>query len=320
MAAVEPASGESQLGRIAIRGTSDDGSHIVSAGRCPTGGHPLDRSGRSEHAQMTADEIKEILGNTPHMSLAKARQITQFIKKNDVKDILELGFAHGVSTCYMAGALEEKGGGSIVSIDLNLVRELRPNIEELIRRLGYNNIVSYYFEPTSYTWRLMKILEESPTPRFDLCYIDGPHNWFVDGFSFFLSDRLLREGGWIIFDDIDWTYDTSPTLSQTDMVTSMPVDERKTPQIRKVYELLVKTHPAYGDFMIRDDWAYARKTSMMEAAAPVRTRREIVYVTPYSLAKLLARKLYPPVQKAYGPMKSVISRGRNLARRVDPAE
>jgi predicted O-methyltransferase YrrM len=263
---------------------------------------------------MRPDEIKEILGNTPHMSLAKARQITQFIKNNDVKDILELGFLHGVSTCYMAGALEEKGGGSIVSIDLNLVRELRPNIEELVGRLGYNNIVSYHFEPTSYTWRLMKMLEENTTPRFDLCYIDGPHNWFVDGFSFFLADRLLREDGWIIFDDIDWTYNTSPTLSQTDRVKSMPVDERKTPQIRKVYELLVKTSPTYGDFMIRDDWAYAHKTSVVEAA-PVRTRREIVYVTPYSLAKLLTRKLYPPVQKTYGAMKSVISRGRKVARR-----
>jgi predicted O-methyltransferase YrrM len=89
---------------------------------------------------MTADEIKEILGNTPHMSFAKARQIIQFIKNNNVKDILELGFLHGVSTCYMAGTLEEKGGGSIVSIDLNLVREMRPNMEELIGRLGYNRV------------------------------------------------------------------------------------------------------------------------------------------------------------------------------------
>jgi hypothetical protein len=128
------------LGRIAIWGTSDKGSHIASAGRRPTGGHPLDRSGRLEHAQMTADEIKEILGNTPHMSFAKARQIIQFIKNNNVKDILELGFLHGVSTCYMAGTLEEKGGGSIVSIDLNLVREMRPNMEELIGRLGYNRV------------------------------------------------------------------------------------------------------------------------------------------------------------------------------------
>jgi hypothetical protein len=41
---------------------------------------------------MRADEIEEILGDTPHMSLAKARQITEFIKNNDVRDILELGF------------------------------------------------------------------------------------------------------------------------------------------------------------------------------------------------------------------------------------
>jgi hypothetical protein len=92
----------------------------------------------------------------------------------------------------------------------------------------------------------------------------------------------------------------------------MPLDERKTPQIRKVYELLVKTHPAYGDFMIQDDWAYAHKISMVEAA-PVRTRSEIVYVTPYSLSKMLTRKSSD--QNTYGTMKSVISRGRYFARR-----
>jgi hypothetical protein len=51
-------------------------------------------------------------------------------------------------------------------------------------------MVNYYFEPTSYTWRMMKMLEEDEGPRFDLCYLDGAHSWFVDGFAFFLIDRL----------------------------------------------------------------------------------------------------------------------------------
>jgi len=94
------------------------------------------------------------------------------------------------------------------------------------------------------------MLEEDPITRFDFCYVDGAHSWFVDGFAFFLVDRLLMPGGRIIFDDLNWTYVRSPSLKNTEMVINMPQDERETPQVLKVYELLVKTHSSYSDFMI----------------------------------------------------------------------
>lgn len=229
---------------------------------------------------MNTHEIKQIVGNTPHMSLAQANRITEFIRENEIKDILELGFEHGVSTCYMAAALEETGVGSIVTIDLEKARTLTPNIEHLLEKCGYRDMVTYYFEPTSYTWRLMRLLEENSTPRFDFCYIDGAHNWFVDGFAFFLVDGLLRPGGWIIFDDLDWAYATSPILRDSDLVKSMPQDQRVTPQIRKVYDLLVKPHPSYGDFRVQDGWAYAHKISK-SVTGPVQIRKETVYITRY---------------------------------------
>ena len=68
-------------------------------------------------------------------------------------------------------------------------------------------------------------------------------------------------GGLIIFDDIDWTYESSPTLKDAQRVKRMPQDEKSTPQVRKANELLVKPHPAYGAFMEKDGLAYARKTS-----------------------------------------------------------
>lgn len=209
---------------------------------------------------MKPDEIKRIVGDIPHMAPAQAYRITDFIHKNHIRDVLELGFAHGVSTCYIAAALEESGGGSVTTIDVNSARNRSPNIEQLLKACNFRNVVvGWHYEPTSYTWRLMKFLEQNPPPQFDFCYIDGAHNWFVDGLAFFLVDRLLRAGGWIVFDDLDWTYATSPTLHDTDRVKSMPVDERETQQIRKVYELLVKTHPCYADFHVQDGWGYAHK-------------------------------------------------------------
>lgn len=203
--------------------------------------------------------VKELVGDTSHMSLYQANRLTAFMAEHAVQNVLELGFAHGVSTCYMAAALARFGSGSIVTIDLESARQREPNIEELLARVGQSGRVTVYFEPTSYTWRLMKFLEEERRPAFDLCYIDGAHNWFVDGFAFFLVHLLLKPGGWIIFDDLDWTYATSPSLAHTERVRRMPEDERTTPQVRKVYELLVKSHPQYHNFRMENGWAYAQK-------------------------------------------------------------
>jgi predicted O-methyltransferase YrrM len=226
---------------------------------------------------MNFDEISRKVAGIPYMTLAQAKTITAFIEKNRIENILELGFSQGVSTCFMAGALDDLGRGSITTIDLEHTRNATPNIEELLQSLSLMKYVTVCYEPTSYIWRLMKLLEENPAPRFDFSYIDGAHSWFVDGFAFFLVDRLLMPGGWIIFDDLDWTYASSPTLRHTEKVRAMPREEREIPQIRKVYELLVKLHCSYGDFMTKDGWAYARKIHSGVPASFQNVEREIIY-------------------------------------------
>jgi predicted O-methyltransferase YrrM len=203
--------------------------------------------------------VADIVGDTPHMTRAQAERISTFILDHKIKDILELGFRHGVSTAYMAATLAQAGAGRIVTVDLLSAKQNEPNIEELLGRVGHRSRVQIFYEPTSYTWRLMRLLQEDATPRFDLCYLDGAHDWFVDGFAFFLVDRLLRPNGWIVFDDMDWTYATSPALRHTDRVKNMPEDERTTPQVRLVYDLLVKTHADFHNFRDEGEWGFAQK-------------------------------------------------------------
>jgi predicted O-methyltransferase YrrM len=219
--------------------------------------------------------IKQIVGDLPHMTLPQAETITQFIAEQRCEHILELGFNYGVSTCYMAAALAEQGRGRITTIDLVRARNNQPNVEQLLERVGERERVTVHYEPTSYNWRLMKFLEAEPQPRFDLCYLDGAHNWFVDGLAFLLVDRLLAPGGWIIFDDLDWTFATSPARKDSAAVQAMPEDERTTPQVRKIYELLVKPHPDYHNFRTQDNWAFVQKRPDSELRS-VSGQREII--------------------------------------------
>lgn len=156
---------------------------------------------------MDVEEVGRVVGDTPNMTQEQAHRLTEFMTRERVLDVLELGFNHGVSTSYMAAHLTGRGG-HITTIDFVSARHREPNIEGLLGKFGLRNLVTIHYEPTSYTWRLMKLLEEDDSPRFDLCYIDGAHSWFVDGFAFFLVDRLLRPGGWIVFDDLDWTFES----------------------------------------------------------------------------------------------------------------
>jgi predicted O-methyltransferase YrrM len=227
---------------------------------------------------MDIETVRKRTDGIPHMSFAEAQEMTSFILGNDLQRILELGFCHGVSTCYFAAALDKLGGGHITTIDLESARNESPNIELLLNDLNLKKYVTVFYEPTSYVWRLMIMLEKDPLPQFDLCYIDGAHNWFTDGFAFLLVDNLLRPGGWIVFDDLDWTYGTSPSLRNSTLVKNMPHDEKITAQVRKVYELLVKTHPAYDNFLVKNGRAFAHKAVTAERRIPVPMRQEIVYV------------------------------------------
>jgi predicted O-methyltransferase YrrM len=104
----------------------------------------------------------------------------------------------------------------------------------------------------------MHLLEKRESD-FDFCFIDGHHSWEVDGLAVLLVERILRPGGIVILDDLDWTYAASRSLANTKQVQRMPAEERDTPQVRKVFELLVKRNSAFADVCERDGWGFAVK-------------------------------------------------------------
>lgn len=227
---------------------------------------------------MKISAVKKVVGNTPYMNTDQAQVLTDIILEKKYTNLLELGFKHGVSSVYLAAALDEMQTGMLTTIDLESAKSNQPNLDFFVSELGLGKYINPIYEETSYNWRLMKFLLQSPVPKFDFCYLDGAHDWYVDGFAFELVDKLLAPGGVIVFDDLDWKYKDSMALAKTERVKTMPKEEVETPQVRLVYELLVKTNKNYSNFYEKDNWAFAYKNSDAEDTSNSNgIQTEIVY-------------------------------------------
>jgi predicted O-methyltransferase YrrM len=206
------------------------------------------------------DDVDAAVTGVPFMKTKQGRQVYEFLLEHKLSRVIELGFAHGKSTCYLAAAVAELGrDGHVVTMDRTSAKERTPNIHQLLDKTGLGGRVTPVFAETSYTWELMRLLDRNPQPRFDFAYIDAGHTWDVTGYGFFLVDRLLAPGGWVLFDDLDWTIATSQGLQNAAWAQQLPEEQRTTPQVRKVFELLVKTHPGYDNVSEKDGWGWARK-------------------------------------------------------------
>lgn len=228
---------------------------------------------------MEIEKTNEIIKDVFGMELEQAKIIDDLIKKNDFTNILELGFAHGKSSCFIASTLKDMGKGHLVTIDNLSAKNRNPNIAQLIEKLGLEEYVTYYFESVSYNWRLMKFIEEHHDPIFDFCYIDGAHDWNNDGFAFILVDKLLKPNGIIVFDDYNWSYASSPTLNDTDYVKNLSKEERECSQIKKVFDILVKNHPNYHNCKIihKKQWAIAQKKDVNDLPLTETKVNEIIF-------------------------------------------
>jgi predicted O-methyltransferase YrrM len=212
------------------------------------------------------DDVARLVDGLPDTTPSQGRRLYDFVCEHQARQILELGFAHGVSTCYLAAALGALGTGHVLTLDDRSALRRRPTIHELLDRTGLAPLVTPIFASTTYTWELANLIERQSVdgrcaPLFDFCFVDGAHSWQVDGLAFFLVEKLLKPGGWMLFDDLDWTFATSPTLRESAYVRSMPHEERTTAQVGRVFDLLVRQHPGFDEIGVEGSWGWARKAA-----------------------------------------------------------
>ena len=149
-----------------------------------------------------------------------------------------------------------------------------------VRAAGVADHVDLLFTDNGYVWWMKQQLERGDSQHYGLVYLDGAHDWFVDGFATLLLDRFLIPGGVAVFDDLDWSFASSAAPDIVARASAMTPDVAREPHVRKVWELLLQTDPRWGEFEERDGWGIARKLT------PTGTRRppERVVVQPSAAA------------------------------------
>jgi predicted O-methyltransferase YrrM len=212
----------------------------------------------------------------------QGRRVYDHVRSTKPAEILELGTSFGVSAAYMAAALEANGDGRVTTVDhvrSNSPQELLGRVDPaVIRRINLVRI-----EDSSYNWWLKEQVAARSdaagncTPLYDFCYLDGAHNWTVDGFAVVLIEKLLRPGGWLLLDDLNWDYRFDPHgLRERGVFFPLSKSELTTPHVRGVFDLIVKPHPAFGDLRVEDEeWAWARKSTAETRQLSVKVSRPL---------------------------------------------
>lgn len=252
---------------------------------------------------MIFNQVKEKVKGVPYISENNASTLYNFIIKHKIADILELGIAHGTASCYIAAALDEIGKGKVTCVDLLEKRDyFNPSIEKQISELNLDRYVDIHRMESGYNWFLHNEIrscseneEKTCIPKYDLIIIDGPKNWTIDSSSFFLADKLLKENGWIIWDDYNWTYaNANLKRNVTDGIShrSLSDDELLIPHIKEIFQLLVMQHPNYGNFIIQEegDWVWAKKSKQDIKTIRYTTSKPLTTLFK-SLIKKLLKKL-----------------------------
>ncbi len=205
----------------------------------------------------------------PHIPASRGRVLYDHIRKHRPEHLLELGTARGGSAIFMAAALEANGSGHLTSVDSSRWNWRNPAPREVIDGSGLAHRITLDKRFSTYTWFLKAELESclddsgGVRPKYDFIFLDGAKYWSTDGLAVVLIEKLLRPGGWLLLDDLGWTYDkdTHQERHYEIEVAKLSEQERTEPHLRAVFDLLIQPNEAFDEFLIEDDWwGWARKS------------------------------------------------------------
>lgn len=161
--------------------------------------------------------------------------------------IYEIGVGVGATTLPMAERLSNRGSLVIFSRQKDVV-ELAADL----RAKGLTNVDDRWGSGTKtysgYHFELARGFVAGALPPFDLAYIDGGHVFHLDAPATAVLKELCKPGGYMVFDDWNWTLSKSPTLNPAVRPeTALDYDEGQidTAHIQLVCKALMDTDRRY---------------------------------------------------------------------------
>lgn len=195
---------------------------------------------------------------------ATMAEIYQCIVDNRLHACLELGTGYGTTSCIMTAAVEQIGGGRVTTVDHFLHQPT--NVHVLKAHTGMERNPEFVLEKLGYNWYLADLIASRTVegvcePLFDFCFLDGAHEWVPDSLAVFLVAKLLKPGGWIVLDDVNfklrgcyqgWEKDFGHKADR----------ELDTCQVGMVHDLVLRQHPDFCDIRLNEGRiAWARKST-----------------------------------------------------------
>ncbi len=163
----------------------------------------------------------------------------EFLKRNYPKEKVflyaEFGAFHGGTALQV---LEYFPNCKVFVFDYSYsVEIMRKNLIKHTSRVRFFENSQKFLD--SYNCTFAKLLSEESL-EFDYIFIDGSHTFAVDGLTYFLADLVLRPGGYLDFDDYDWTIHTSSLKSNRVMKKLYTRSQQEEKQIKFLVDNFVK--------------------------------------------------------------------------------
>lgn len=134
------------------------------------------------------------------------------LESNPKPVFYEIGIGIGATTLPVAEILNNNGQIILFSRE-NDVRELSKDLADR----GFMNVDSSWGSQnkiySGYHFELAMGAFEQKLPKFDIAYIDGGHVFHLDAPATCILKELCKPGGYMIFDDWNWSLAISPTLT-----------------------------------------------------------------------------------------------------------
>ncbi|MBR0103725.1 MAG: hypothetical protein IJQ01_09540 [Selenomonadaceae bacterium] len=110
----------------------------------------------------------------------------------------------------------------------------------------------------SYNWNLSELIfrmrEQNLAGIFDAVYLDGAHTLLHDGLAVCLLKELIKDGGYLILDDLFWSYSTSKIEKGLGWDKFMSKEQADDKQIFRVQELFLTNDSNWERLSSPKEW------------------------------------------------------------------